>query len=205
MLEPQNIGRMRARVNDSRREPDDSVENVPVPPSTRDSLASSLRLVPLAVDHVAHVMTWVNDREVMQYFANRQSDIREEDERRYIESLTQSKTDRAFSIFAGDEYVGQCSINQIYWPAKNGRLFIVVRREAQGRGLGTAALRALFAIAWGELGLHKLWLIVRKDNRSAQAMYLKLGFDFEGVLTDEYCVADRYFDMVRMSLVRRGV
>jgi diamine N-acetyltransferase len=164
---------------------------------------SSPRLVPLSVEHTPLVMTWVNDREVMQYFANRQSDIREEDERRYIESLTESKTDRAFSIFDGDEYVGQCSINQIYWPAKNGRLFIVIRREAQGRGLGPAALRALFSIAWDELELHKVWLIVRKDNRSAQSMYLKLGFDFEGVLKDEYCVADRYYDMVRMSLVRR--
>ena len=147
-------------------------------------------------------MTWVNDRDVMQYFANRQSDVSEEDERRYIEALTQSKTDRAFSIFDGDAYVGQCSINQIYWPAKNGRLFIVVTREAQGRGLGPAALRALFAIAWQVLDLHKLWLIVRRDNRSAQAMYLKLGFDFEGVLIDEYRVGERYFDMVRMSLVR---
>ncbi|MBS1124983.1 MAG: hypothetical protein H6Q90_7211, partial [Deltaproteobacteria bacterium] len=26
-----------------------------------------LRLVPLSVDHLPHVMTWVNDREVMQY------------------------------------------------------------------------------------------------------------------------------------------
>ena len=33
-------------------------------------------------------------------------------------------------------------------------------------------------------------------------MYLKLGFDFEGVLQDEYCVAGRFFDMVRMSILR---
>ena len=58
--------------------------------------------------------------------------------------------------------------------------------------------------AWDELDLHKLWLIVRRDNRKAQAMYLKLGFDFEGVLTDEYCVGAAWFDMVRMGLVRRA-
>jgi diamine N-acetyltransferase len=147
-------------------------------------------------------MSWVNDHEVMQYFANRQTDITEAEELAYIESLSRSKNDRAFSIFDDDAYVGQCSINQIYWPAKNGRLFIVVRREMQGRGYGPAALRALFDIAWRTLDLHKLWLIVRRDNRSAQAMYLKLGFDFEGVLRDEYRVSERYFDMVRMSIVR---
>ena len=40
-------------------------------------------------------------------------------------------------------------------------------------------------------------------------MYLKLGFDFEGVLTDEYCVGSseagraRFYDMVRMAILRR--
>src|SRR3984885_2273837 len=163
-----------------------------------------VRLVPLSVDHLPHVMTWVNDREVMQYFATRQEPIGEAEERAYIASLTASATDRAYSVFAGDDYAGQCSINQIYWPARNGRLFVVVRREAQGRGHGRAAVRRLLDIAWGDLGLHKVWLIVRRDNRSAQAMYLKLGFDFEGVLRDEYCIAGRWLDMVRMSIVRAG-
>ena len=55
-----------------------------------------------------------------------------------------------------------------------------------------------------KLELHKVWLIVRRDNRSAQAMYSKLGFDFEGVLRDEYFVGGRWFDMVRMAIQRPG-
>jgi RimJ/RimL family protein N-acetyltransferase len=161
-----------------------------------------LRLVPLGVDHLSHVMTWVNDRDVMQYFANRQTAIGEDEERAYIAALAASRTDRAYSVFAGDHYVGQCSLNQIYWPARNGRLFVVVRRDMQGRGYGPEAVRRILDLAWGELDLRKVWLIVRRDNRSAQAMYLKLGFDFEGVLRDEYCVGDRWFDMVRMAIVR---
>lgn len=156
----------------------------------------------LSVAHLANVMTWVNDREVMQYFANRQTDISEEQERGYLESLIASKNDRAYSVFAEDEtYVGQCSINSIYWPARNGRLFLVVTKAQQHRGFGSAALQGLIERAFGEHGLHKLWLIVRRDNRSAQAMYLKHGFDFEGVLQDEYYVGGRFFDMVRMSLL----
>ena len=149
-------------------------------------------------------MTWINDREVMQYFANRQADVSEADELRYLDALIASNDDRAFSIFDGDAYVGQTSINQIYWPARNGRLFIALRREAQHQGYGPEALSALLDLAWSELDLHKLWLIVRRDNKRAQAMYLKLGFDFEGVLVDEYFVGGRYFDMVRMALVRRA-
>lgn len=161
-----------------------------------------LRLVPLSPEHLPHVMTWVNDREVMQYFATRQTAIGEEEERRYLEALTQSKTDRAWSVFDGEDYVGQTSINQIYWPARNGRLFLVVRREMQHKGYGRAALAATLAHAWRELDLHQVWLIVRRDNKKAQAMYLEAGFEFEGVLRDEYCVGARFFDMVRMGAIR---
>lgn len=164
---------------------------------------AAVRLDPLTLDHLPHVMTWVNDRDVMQYFAQRQERISEEEERRYLESLIASKTDRAFSIFMGEEYVGQCSVNQIYWPARNGRVFLVVRKAMQGKGLGSAALRALVERAFGdEMNLHKLWLIVRRDNRSAQAMYLRAGFEFEGMLRDEYCVQGKFFDMVRMAILR---
>ncbi len=161
---------------------------------------TEVHLEPLATSHLAHVMTWVNDPAVMGYFANRQSAITEQEEAGYLERLIASPNDRAYSVFDADgAYVGQCSVNQIYWPARNGRLFLVVRREMQGRGFGAAALRALMERSFGELGLHKLWLIVRRDNRRAQAMYLQAGFDFEGVLRDEYFVKDRFFDMVRMS------
>lgn len=167
---------------------------------------AAVRLDPLTLDHLPHVMTWVNDREVMQYFAQRQDEITEQEERRYLETLIASKNDRAFSIFAGDEYVGQCSVNQIYWPARNGRIFLVVRKAMQGKGLGSAALDALVARAFGDasdaMNLHKLWLIVRRDNRSAQAMYLRAGFEFEGMLRDEYCVQGKFFDMVRMAILR---
>lgn len=158
-----------------------------------------LRLEPLSLDHLPHVMTWVNDHEVMQYFANRQSDVSEREEGEYIERIVASKQDRVYSVFDDEVYVGQVSLNQIYWPAKNARIFVVVRRELQGRGFGTSAVERLVEKAFGELGLRKVWLIVRKDNRHAQAMYLRLGFDFEGVLRDEYCVNGTYYDMVRMA------
>lgn len=162
-------------------------------------LPTALRLEPLALDHLPQVMTWVNDREVMHYFANRQEPISEEAERAYLATLLASPTDRAWSIFVGRDYVGQCSLNQIYWPARNGRLFLVVRREMQRHGHGRAALAQVLARAWGELDLHKVWLIVRRDNRRAQALYLSAGFEFEGVLRDEYRVGGEWMDMVRMA------
>jgi RimJ/RimL family protein N-acetyltransferase len=161
-----------------------------------------IRLEPLAVEHLPLVMRWVNDREVMQYFAHRQTTITEAEERGYLESLIASPSDRAWSIFDGDRYLGQCSVNQIYWPARNGRVFMALVSEEQKKGYGRQALEALVRAAFAPpLELHKLWLIVRRDNRRAQALYLKAGFDFEGVLRDEYRVGEQFYDMVRMSTI----
>lgn len=167
-----------------------------------------LALRPTTLADLPHIMSWVNDREVMQYFALRQTQITEEEERRYLEGILASKNDRLFSVFesaTGDEpeaYVGQCSINQIYWPARNGRVFLVVQKSMQHGGRGAEMLRLLVERAFGELDLHKLWLIVRRSNLRAQAMYLRAGFEFEGVLRDEYCVNGQFYDMVRMGIVR---
>lgn len=165
-----------------------------------------ITLRPTTLEDLPLIMSWVNDHEVMQYFATRQHDITEDEERKYLAYILASKNDRVFSVFDGPEdaahYVGQCSINQIYWPARNGRVFLVVRKAMQHGGRGAKMLEALIARAFGELDLHKLWLIVRRDNLRAQAMYLRAGFEFEGVLRDEYCVNGRFYDMVRMGIVR---
>lgn len=159
-------------------------------------------LVPLSIAHLDHVMEWVNDRDVVQYFAARQTDITKAEELKYLKQLVGSETDRAFSIITKEGvYVGQCSINQIHWPSRNGRLFVVIKKNAQGNGYGPAAVQALLDLAWTEMKLHKVFLIVRSDNREAQARYLKLGFNFEGLLRDEYRVGERYFDMVRMGIL----
>lgn len=164
-----------------------------------------LYLSAISVDDAANALSWVNDPEVTQYFANLQKKTSLEDEKKYIEKLINSDHDEAWSIFTnpivGDEqYIGQCSINQIYWPARNGRIFLAIKREYQSQGLGKKVIQGLIEKA-KELNLHKLWLIVRADNRKSQALYLKEGFDFEGLLKDEYCVDGFYYDMVRMSMI----
>jgi diamine N-acetyltransferase len=162
-------------------------------------------LIPLSLEHLPHVMKWVNDPNVMQFFAGHQEPISDEQEQVYLWKILNSNTDFVFSIFDGDTYIGQCSLNNIYWPAKNARMFIVILPEFQKKGYGTRAIIELLTYAFENLQLHKIWLITRSDNRNAQGHYVKLGFDFEGILKDEYFVQYRYFDMVRMSIINPGL
>lgn len=163
----------------------------------------AVRLEPLHTDHLAHVMGWVNDPTVMGYFASHQTEITEEAELAYMKSLISSRNDFVWSVFdeLTGEYVGQCSINAIHWPASNGRVFLVVTKEQQGKGYAGAILKALLHEGFFKIALHKLWLIVREDNLSSQKKYLKVGFEVEGLLKDEYFVQGKYHNMVRMGMI----
>ncbi len=161
-----------------------------------------IRLEPLTMDHLPLVMTWANDPEVMGYFATHQNLITEEEEARYLAKILASPTDRVWSIFHVEtgEYLGQCSINAIYWPARNGRIFMALGRPAQGKRYASHILEALKTKAW-EMGLHKLWLIVREENEKARAKYDRAGFRDEGILRDEYFVRGKFYNMVRMGCI----
>lgn len=160
----------------------------------------TITLVPLHIDHLRHIMLWVNDPEVMGYFADHQKPVDKWEEAAYIEKITRSTTDMVWSVFDGDMYLGQCSINQIYWPARNGRIFMALTRAQHGKGYAGQILEALKEKARAET-LHKLWLIVREENVKSQAKYVKAGFAVEGVLRDEYFVQGRFHNMVRMAVI----
>ena len=52
----------------------------------------------------------------------------------------------------------------------------------QGRGIGTALLRAAIDLADRWLNLRRLELTVDTDNSTAVRLYEKFGFEIEGVL-----------------------
>ena len=135
------------------------------------------------------------------YFARLGQEITREEEAEVVQKLIASKTDIVFSIFEGEEYLGQIGLSQIYWPARNGRLGIMLCRHAWGRDVARRAAKSLLDYAFGPAGLHKVWLIVRSDNAKGRYIWSSIGFTEEGLLREEYFVQEKYHDMVRYGLL----
>jgi putative acetyltransferase len=55
-----------------------------------------------------------------------------------------------------------------------------VRDDWQGKGVGSALMRAALDLADNWLGLRRLELNVHADNERAIALYRKFGFEIEG-------------------------
>ena len=161
---------------------------------------SKIQLIPLSISHLDNIMTWINDKESLHYFATMKKRITREEELLFIKKMIDSCTDIVYSMFLDDVYIGQCSVNNIYWPARNGRLFIYIKKEHRLKGLGPDCMNEILRIIFDILDLHKLWLIIRNNNKSKE-WYKSIGFIEEGLLKDEYFVNGKFYDMVRLYML----
>lgn len=165
---------------------------------------ASVCLRPIREDDVDAIMGWINDPEITRNFAAFGEPVTHEQELAFIRDMIASKNDRLFAIERVDQpgLIGTAGIHRIYWPAKNGRLGLMVGKHTlQGQGLGQQTMRLLVAYAFEVLKLHKVWLVHYADNARMRHIAGKLGFRQEGVLRDEYFHQGRWHDMVRHALL----
>ena len=83
-----------------------------------------------------------------------------------------------------------------------GGLGMAVRDDWQGRGAGTALMKAALELADDWLGLLRLELEVFTDNAAAVHLYRKFGFAVEGELKGYAFRAGRYADVYLMARLR---
>ena len=93
-------------------------------------------------------------------------------------------------------------IDRTTGEATVGRFLLDSRHR--GKGYGQQALKALVDLAFGELGLKKLYLAVFDFNLSAIACYEKVGFRKECFIPDMYQTAEGPWGMYRMALAIEG-
>lgn len=172
-------------------------------PFTRPGSRVALR--PLSLDDLDAIMLWINDPRVTRNFAGLSKTITREEEERFLSRSLASQTDVLYAIVDLEgRYLGNAGLHKIYWPARNGRLGIVLgAEEARGRGLGLEALSLLCELAFRHHGLHKLWAMHYASNDRMAHILGSLGFVEEGRLREEYFHEGAFHDMVRSSLLDR--
>jgi len=86
-----------------------------------------------------------------------------------------------------------------------GAVGMAVHDEWQGKGIGTALLRACIELADQWLNLTRLELEVYTDNEPAIRLYERFGFEREGTLRQYAFREGRYVDACQMARLRPAV
>ncbi|QDA58831.1 GNAT family N-acetyltransferase [Hymenobacter jejuensis] len=125
----------------------------------------------------------------------------------YIEDTNDPKTSDVFVYKATDthtgEMVGHISLGGISWRNKAGRItrVLVGNTATRGRGYCQAMIKAIAAVGFEELGLHRISLGVYDFNQAAIRCYQRAGFHREGTLRDVERYHNEYWSLVEMSML----
>jgi RimJ/RimL family protein N-acetyltransferase len=147
----------------------------------------------------------VNDPEIARLI-DRAGPVTRAEHGRWYAALTTSDTARVFAIEdRALGFVGLAWLYAIHWRHRRAEVRIVIgERRAWGGGRGTDALRVLARVAFGPLGLEKLWADVLTTNPRAVAAFERAGFAHEGLLRGDRVLDGRRVDVVRLGLLRRA-
>lgn len=83
-----------------------------------------------------------------------------------------------------------------------GEIGILMRREATGRGLASKALQLVVDYAFAHLGLHRIGADIDPDNNASISLFLRAGFQREGLLRGNWKTHLGIRDSVIMAKLR---
>ena len=103
-----------------------------------------------------------------------------------------------------ERVVGMVSIDTYPRPRRKhaGAIGISVHEEWQGKGVGTALMRAILDLADNWLNLSRLELEVFADNEAAIYLYERFGFELEGTMRQHAFRAGSYVDSKIMARLK---
>jgi len=121
------------------------------------------------------------------------------------EKLRKSEKDIVFAIVdkESDNVIGMVGLYDISWIPRHGELRIVIEeKDFWGKGYGTEATKLVVEYAFDKLNLNKVYLGVNAEHKRAIKVYKNAGFIEEGILRKEQYRNNKYYDAVRMSILR---
>lgn len=135
-------------------------------------------LRPISLQDIEMLRRWRARDDVRVWFGD-QNVVTAEAQRRWFEHYLARPDDVMFTIALGDVPVGAVALYAIDFPAGDaeyGRLMIG-EPAARGKRVADRASEALCAWGFGDLGLSRIHLWVREENRPAIALYDRIGFE----------------------------
>lgn len=90
--------------------------------------------------------------------------------------------DLAVTLASSGELIGACGLYVISTERRQGAIGYVYRRDVWGRGYATEAARALVALGFEKLGMHRIFSYVDVDNAASARVLEKAGMQREGLV-----------------------
>ncbi len=123
---------------------------------------------------------WRNDPDIWRYTGKRPDrEVTLSMEEAWYDAVARDPARRNFAVCVNEGtnsiYVGNAYLTHLTKADAQFHIFIGCK-AFWGRGVGTAATKAILEIARYELALKRVWLAVQRNHKAAIAAYVKAGF-----------------------------
>ena len=144
-----------------------------------------------------HIRPWVGPSFVTADVAGAKATLT-----RYAEGAARDGA-RIYGIWDAGVLVGGVMFVEFSAAAGTCEIGCWLEPGAEGKGLITAACRALLQWAFEVRGIHRAEWRCRADNGRSSAVAERLGMTFEGVLREAWRIGDTYYDKQVWALLNK--
>jgi RimJ/RimL family protein N-acetyltransferase len=162
-------------------------------------------LRPIEPEDTSFIGKWLNDGVVTYYMFYGQRPLTTAQVLKIIEAETESPNNAVFLVEDRSETkpIGFAGLYDIHLTARKAEFRVLLgEKEYWNRGYGTEVTELLTYYGFDRLNLNRLWLGVTSENQAAIQAYQKAGYKMEGVLRQDIYRNSRYYDSVRMGILR---
>ncbi len=153
-----------------------------------------LEIVESQREYLGQWLAWPHEKLSEEFFV---AFVRRE-LRRYADSLSMT-----CAMIYQEDIAGNISLNSIDHKLKKVEIGYWLRQDLQGNGIVTQSVNKLIEIAFDELDMSKVQISCAVGNKRSRAVCERLGFDLEGIITQEECINGHILDHAIYGLKRQ--
>ncbi|AMO33261.1 spermidine N1-acetyltransferase [Lysinibacillus sp. fkY74-1] len=162
-------------------------------------MLDSIKLRPLEREDLKYVHKLNNDSKIMSYWFEEpyESFVELQD---LFDKHIHKQSERRFIVEDEKKIIGLVELVEIDLIHRNAEFQIIIDPNFQGKGYAFTVTTLAMKYAFNNLNLHKVYLLVDKQNEKAIHIYKKAGFSIEGELREEFFTGGSYRDALRMCI-----
>lgn len=167
---------------------------------------ADITLRPLTLADTSNIVRWRNQPEVYKNLYSQEL-ITEEQHIGYFHKYVETGLIRQYIIVADIEGVpidiGTVFLKGIDHVSRKAEYGLFIGEScARGKGFACLIASAALNVAFGELGLNRVYLTVFSENAPAIRSYEKAGFKNEGFLRQDFYDGKQYHDIIVMGVLK---
>lgn len=147
---------------------------------------------------------WLNDVETNKFLESRHIKHDLKSVRLFVEDMIKDDCNFLFGIFCKktNKHVGNIKLGPINYRYKTAEVGLIIgNKDYWGLGFATQAIKDVCLFAQKVLGVNKVEAGCYASNLASKKIFLKCGFEIEGVLKEHFSINDKPEDCIRLGRV----